>query len=116
MSTFLIVLAAEGGFNPLFFLLACFAIFYLLVFRPQRKEQQQRKEMIENLSKHDKVVTHGGIYGTVINVKRDDKKVVLKIDEATNSKLTVAQSAIASVVEKKKSKPDKDKEKEAANK
>ena len=67
-------------------------VMYLFLLRGPRKQQQQQKQMIQSLKKNDRVRTIGGIYGTVMDVKGDE--VVLKIDEATNTKIHVSASAI----------------------
>jgi preprotein translocase subunit YajC len=69
-----------------------FVVMYLLLLRGPRKQQQQQKQMIQSLKKNDRVRTIGGIYGTVMDVKGDE--VVLKVDEATNTKIKVSVSAI----------------------
>ncbi|MCU0914026.1 MAG: preprotein translocase subunit YajC [Planctomycetes bacterium] len=76
----------------LLMMLMVFAVMYLIVFRGPRKQQQQQRQMIQSLKKNDRVRTIGGIYGTVMDVKGDE--VVLKIDEATNTKIHVSASAI----------------------
>lgn len=72
---------------------AVFAIFYFLIIRPQNKKQKQAQKMIAAIKKGDKVVTIGGIHGTVSSVK--DKTVVIKVDDS--AKLEFSKSAIASV-------------------
>jgi preprotein translocase subunit YajC len=69
-----------------------FVVMYLLLLRGPRKQQQQQRQMIQSLKKNDRVRTIGGIYGTVMDVKGDE--VVLKVDEATNTKIRVSTSAI----------------------
>jgi len=54
-------------------------VFYFLLYRPQKKEQQRREEMLSNLKKGDRVVTTGGMYGTITAL--DAKKVTLKVSE-----------------------------------
>ena len=76
----------------LLMMLAVFAVMYMLVFRGPRKQQQQQRQMIQSLKKNDRVRTIGGIYGTVMDVKGDE--VILKIDEATNTKIHVSASAV----------------------
>ncbi|MFQ6082827.1 MAG: preprotein translocase subunit YajC [Candidatus Aminicenantia bacterium] len=71
-----------------------FLIFYLLIIWPARKRQKKHKEMVEQLKPGDKVITSGGIYGTVMGVQRD--KIELKI--ASNVKVEVAKSAIAGII------------------
>jgi len=66
-------------------------IFYLLIFMPMRKKQKKLEEMIAGLKSGDKVITSGGIYGTVAGVK--DKTLVLRIAEQV--KIEVAKSAVA---------------------
>lgn len=71
-----------------------FAIFYLLVFRPQAKARKEHQNLLNNLKKHDEVVTSGGIYGTVLNVKPDT--VTLRVDE--NVRLEIEKTAISRLV------------------
>ena len=56
-----------------------FIIVYLLILRPQRQRQKQQESMIKALKKGDRVLTSGGIFGTVVGV--DDSKAVLRIAE-----------------------------------
>ncbi|MBU0927734.1 MAG: preprotein translocase subunit YajC [Spirochaetes bacterium] len=72
---------------------AVFAIFYFLIIRPQNKKQKEAQKMIAAIKKGDKVVTIGGIHGTVNSVK--EKTVVVKVDDS--SRLEFSKSAIASV-------------------
>jgi preprotein translocase subunit YajC len=84
------------GIFPLIFMLLI--VFYLMVLRPQKKEQKKRLELLNNLKKNDRVVTIGGIYGTVMNAKRESDEVILKIDETNDTKIRVIYSAIARVI------------------
>ncbi len=86
-----------GAANPLPMLLIMFAIFYLVVFRPQSEANKTHKAMLNNLKKHDEVVTAGGIFGTVLNVKGDT--VTLRIDE--NVRVECEKTAIARLVKQK---------------
>ena len=52
-------------------------IFYFMLYKPQKKEQQKRARMLSALKKGDKVITVGGMYGVVTAI--DDKKIVLKV-------------------------------------
>lgn len=69
-------------------------IFYFFLIRPQNKKQKETEKMLNALKKGDKVVTIGGIHGVVTSVK-EDKTVVLKVDE--NCKMEFNRSAISSV-------------------
>jgi preprotein translocase subunit YajC len=74
-----------------------FGIMYLLIFRPQAKKQKQHRAMIESLKKGDKVVTAGGIHGTIAGVKEKEDIIFVKI--ADNVKIEVSRSSIARKVE-----------------
>ena len=73
-----------------------FGIFYLLVFRPQSKARKEHETMVKNLKKHDEVVTSGGLFGTVLNVKPES--ITLRIDE--NVRVEIEPSAIVRLAKK----------------
>jgi len=56
-----------------------FLIFYVIVIRPNGKERKKHEQMLKNLKKHDEIVTSGGLFGTVVNVKPE--VITLRIDE-----------------------------------
>ncbi|MDP6540683.1 MAG: preprotein translocase subunit YajC [Planctomycetota bacterium] len=87
---------AEGP-NMMFLLLALVAIFWFLVIGPERKQRRRRQDMIENLGKGDKVMTNGGMYGTVTRVA--DQIVTLQI--ADGVRVRFSQQAIQGLVEDK---------------
>jgi preprotein translocase subunit YajC len=94
----LAILAAprEGGNATLIFMMqmaAIFAIFYFLLIRPQRKDQERHRKMIAELRKGDEVVTNGGIIGTVVHAQEDR----LTIKTAENTRLVVERARIARV-------------------
>jgi len=70
-----------------------FVVFGFLILRPQKKQQDVRKKMLEAIQRGDRVLTTGGIYGTVKDVKGD----VLVLTIAENVKVEVAKGAITSV-------------------
>jgi len=70
-------------------------VFYFLLIRPQSKEKKRRAEMLAAIKKNDRVVTIGGIHGTVVNVKDDE--ITLKVDESNNTKITFSRSAIQQI-------------------
>ena len=72
-------------------------VFYFLVIRPQNKKQKDAKKMLQNITKGDKVVTIGGMHGSVESVK--DDAVVLRVDD--NVKLKFNKSAVAQVLERR---------------
>lgn len=73
-------------------------VFMMMSSRSQRKrEQRDRDKMHSNLAKNDRVLTIGGVIGTVVAVK--DTEVVLKVDETTNTKMTFLKTAVQRVLD-----------------
>ena len=95
----LIAMAPRQGANGtfVFFLNVSMVIFifYFLLIRPQRKEQERHKQMIEAVKKGDEIVTAGGIVGTVLRV--EERQLILKT--AGESKITIERSKIARKIE-----------------
>jgi len=89
--------AAPGLVTMLFPIAVMFLIFHLLVFRPQAKARKAHEDMIKGLKKNDQVVTTGGIFGTVVNVKPE--AITLRIDE--HVRIDVEPSAIGRLVKAK---------------
>jgi preprotein translocase subunit YajC len=73
------------------FLVVIFALFYFVMIRPQRKRQKDHQVMMEGLQKGDKVITAGGIYGTIENLSEDS--VVIKVEGGTT--MRVARGSVA---------------------
>lgn len=67
-------------------------IFYFLLYRPQKKEQQRRTEMLNSLKKGDRIVTIGGVHGTITGIT--DKIVTIKIAEKVE--VDISRTAVAS--------------------
>lgn len=83
--------------NPLMNLVpivAIFAIFYFLLIRPQQKQQAEHDKMLKELKPGDKVLTSGGLYGTITGFRGED----LEVQFSQTVKLTLARSAVARVV------------------
>lgn len=78
------------GFLPLVLI---FVIFYFLLIRPQQKRAKEHKALLENLKKGDKVITSGGIYGVIEEVRTNT--LTLKISE--NVKVKFGKSYVAAV-------------------
>src|SRR5436305_13612377 len=79
-----------GFFVPFIFI---FVIMYFMLFRPQKKRQQEQQRLISALKTGDKVVTNSGIHGLIANVK--ETTVILKV--ADNVKIEVEKSAITNI-------------------
>ena len=79
-----------GFFIPFIFI---FVIMYFVLFRPQKKRQQEQQRLISGLKTGDRVVTNAGIHGLIANVK--ETTVMLKV--ADNVKIEVEKSAVTNV-------------------
>jgi preprotein translocase subunit YajC len=90
--------AAPGGFPPSMIIVWVLFIggFYFLFIAPQRKKQKEQEKMLSALQTGDEVVTSGGIYGVITNVK--DDRFVLRIAE--NTKIEIGKGFITSVAKK----------------
>lgn len=73
-------------------LILMFVIFYFLLIRPQQKKEKDRQRMIRELKKGDRVVTNGGIIGTVVGVR--DDVLVLKVGEG-ETKLEFVKNSVS---------------------
>jgi preprotein translocase subunit YajC len=89
--------APADSFMRFFFpLLLAMGVFYIFMFRGQRKEKQKHANMLTNLKRNDRVQTIGGLLGTVVDVR--DQEVVLKVDESNNVKMRFNRGAIKEVL------------------
>ncbi len=70
-----------------------FAVFYLLLIRPQQKKAKEHKQMLENLKKGDTIITQGGLYGKIVSI--EDQVVNLEI--AKDVKVRMVRGNIAMV-------------------
>jgi preprotein translocase subunit YajC len=73
-------------------------LFWLLLIRPQRREQTKREEMLKALKPNDRVITIGGIYGVVTNVHLEADMVTIRVDEKNDTKIRVTRGAIARIL------------------
>ena len=93
--------AAPGGggadFSFLIMMVLLFAVFYFLLIRPQQKKMKTHKAMVEALKRGDKVVTQGGIYGTVTKVVSDAE---LQVEIAEGVRIRVVKGTISEVLSK----------------
>ena len=98
-STNLALLAQTSGgpagllASPIVMMVVVMGIFYFLLILPQQRRQKQTREMLAALKAGDKIITSGGIYGTIVGLEGD--AVQLRI--ADQVKIKVARSAIAGV-------------------
>lgn len=87
-----------GGGGALFMALMFGVIaFMMLTMRSQKKrEKREREELYKRLAKNDRILTVGGVIGTVVSVK--DNEVLVKVDESTNTKMTFLKTSIQRIV------------------
>ena len=78
-------------------------LFYFMVLRPETQRRKDQEKMHSELKKNDRIVTIGGIHGTVVNVAPDSDEVTIKVDESTNTRIRVLRTAVQTVVNTKDS-------------
>jgi preprotein translocase subunit YajC len=83
--------------NPLILMVLMVGIFYFLLIRPQQKKAKEHKALLDNLKKGDRIITSGGIIGTVVNI--DDQLVNVEI--ADKVRVEMARPSIAGFAPKK---------------
>ena len=81
---------AGGGMEGIIMLVIMFAIFYLLLIRPQQKRAKQHKQLVENLKSGDQVVTAGGIHGKIVAVQDD----IITLEVASNVRIKINRPSI----------------------
>lgn len=94
-----LLMAPQGGEGPslisnLILFGSIIAIFYFMIIRPQQKREKERQGMLSALKKGDKVVTGGGIHGTVMGL--EEKTVLVQV--ADNVKIKVERGSITAVI------------------
>jgi len=83
-----------GGLGMLLPMILMIAAFWFLLIAPQRKKQKEHQKLLKTLKKDDKVMTAGGIYGTILHVKED--RVSMRVD--TDVKLEINLQSIQNVL------------------
>lgn len=89
--------AGGGGFVAFLPMILIILIMYFLILRPQMKRQKDHQEMLTKVAKGDRIVTSGGLHGTILKVNEKDK--TLTITAGDNIKLVVDRSAVARKVD-----------------
>ena len=85
---------------PLWLFLPLIILMIFMFFRAPQKQKQQRKKLEQSLEKNDKILTIGGIIGTIVDLKDDE--ITLKVDESNNTKIKIRRSAIGRNLSKDK--------------
>ncbi|WP_044640495.1 preprotein translocase subunit YajC [Risungbinella massiliensis] len=83
-------------------------LFYFVLIRPNQKRQKERVQMLNKVKKGDKVITIGGLHGTVMDIT--DERVTLKVSD--NSRLVFERSAINSITTAEQEETQKEQEQE----
>ncbi|MGQ9556848.1 MAG: preprotein translocase subunit YajC [Desulfurispora sp.] len=86
----------------LFYIVALFALLYFLMIRPQQQRQKKHQQMLKSLQVNDRVITIGGIYGTIVKIKEDS--VILRL--ADNVRVEFLKSAISQVIQSGDAEPN----------
>ena len=87
-------IGGPGPMMTIFPFILIFVIMYFMVIRPQQKKGKEHQEMLKKLKRNDEVMTSGGIYGKVIDLK----DAVVTLEVAPNVRIRVARPQIATVV------------------
>lgn len=95
--------APEGGEAPnmlvtMFPFILMFVILYLLIIRPQQKKQKEHQRLVDELKKGDRVVTSGGMHGTITGIK--DQEGILVLQVAKEVQIEVSRGSISKVDER----------------
>jgi preprotein translocase subunit YajC len=84
----------QGGFGFFIPLILIFAVFYFILIRPQQKRQKEHRQLLQTLKKGDKVVTTGGLQGTIVNLS----DTVVTVEIADKVKVKVGRSYVAGLI------------------
>jgi len=105
-----LILFAEGAAAPpgndgnglfIFFMVpAILILIWFFMMNPQKKQEEQRRKMLDSLEKNDRVMTVGGLIGTVHTLDKEQNEIVLKVDDSNNTKIRFHLTAINAVFPK----------------
>lgn len=84
--------------TPLLPVLAIFVLFYFMLLRPEKRKRTNLAQMLDNLQKNDRIITIGGIYGTVVNAPKGSAEITIRVDENSNSRVRILRSAVSRVL------------------
>ncbi|MDD6921651.1 MAG: preprotein translocase subunit YajC [Bacteroidales bacterium] len=90
--------AQGGGLQMIIMMVVLFAIMYFFMIRPQQKKQKELQKMCDALKVGDRVVTSGGLHGTVSSINEEQRLVVINADKGVN--LTFSKDAVTPIIEK----------------
>ncbi|HKV45033.1 MAG TPA: preprotein translocase subunit YajC [bacterium] len=87
---------AQQAVSALVYLLAVFGVLYVLMIRPQQVQQKRYRDMVGRLKKGDRVLTRGGLYGVILDIKEND----LTLELAQNVRVRADRTAVQSLVKR----------------
>ena len=90
----------DGGFLLLMTLPVFLIIIWLFLMNPQKKQEERLRKMLDSLERNDKVMTVGGIIGTVHTIDKEQNEIVLKVDDANNTRIRFHLTAVSTVFPK----------------
>ena len=95
--------APQGGGDMMFFIIMMTAVLILMWFllvSPQRRQEDRMRKMLNSLEKNDRVMTVGGLIGSIHSIDKEQNEIVLKVDDSTNTKIRFHLTAVSSVFPK----------------
>ncbi|MDX2039273.1 MAG: preprotein translocase subunit YajC [Isosphaeraceae bacterium] len=103
--------AQPSPFSTLIPLLPIPILFYFLMIRPQQQQEKKRREMLGAMQRNDRIVTSGGIHGTIVGLDAENETVTVRIDDDRGVKVVFSKAAIVRIVDPAdRSKPEPAKE------
>ncbi|WP_231615352.1 preprotein translocase subunit YajC [Novipirellula artificiosorum] len=94
--------------NPLLPIIVIIFFFYTMLLAPERRRKAEEAKLMASLKKNDRIVTVGGIHGTVVSISPDSDVVTIRVDESGNTRLKINRTAISTVVKDPKESDRKD--------
>lgn len=95
--------------SPFLLIGGLLALFYVMVLLPEKRKKREEAERLTQLKKNDRVVTIGGIHGTIVSAAADSDTVTIRTDESGTTRLRVSRTAIARVIDESNSGESKEK-------
>lgn len=92
-NSILVQTSGVGQFGPLLMIGGMFIIMYFFMMRPQQKKAKEQQAYVDGLKAGEKVVTIGGVHGTIVTVR--DKTVLVEVDSSKGVRMTFLKSAIS---------------------
>lgn len=92
---------AGGNMMSMFMILGLVMVFFwFFILRPQQKQEDKHRKMIDSLDRNDRVYTVGGMIGTIHSIDKDKNEIVLKVDDSNGTKIRFLVSAVAAKIPK----------------